>query len=65
MGTVMGLLKELTGALTGDGRTEARGRAEKQAVEKGSPVTDDSVTADLEEVREEHGDVPLREDPPE
>ena len=65
MGKVMGLLREITGALTGDRRTEARGRAEGEAAGQGTPVTGESLAADLEEVREEHGDVPLRHDPPE
>jgi uncharacterized protein YjbJ (UPF0337 family) len=64
MGKLTGLLKEVTGALTGDRRTEARGRAEEAAADRGVPLTDDEVAEELEEVREEHGDVPLREEAP-
>ena len=64
MGKLTGLLREITGALTGDRRTEARGRAEERAAERGTPVTDESLARNMEEVRKDHGDVPLREDPP-
>jgi uncharacterized protein YjbJ (UPF0337 family) len=63
VGKLTGLLKEITGSITGDRRTEARGRAEERAAERGGPVTDESIAQELEEVREEHGDVPLREVP--
>lgn len=64
MGKLTGLLREITGALTGDRRTEARGRAEERAADRDTPVTDESVDRRLKEVREQHGDIPLREDPP-
>ncbi len=59
MGRLTGLLREVTGALTGDRRTEARGRAEEEAARHGGTVSDEQVAEALEEVREEHGDVPL------
>jgi uncharacterized protein YjbJ (UPF0337 family) len=62
VGKLSALLKEITGALTGDRRTEARGRAEEDAAERGEPVTDRAVAEELEEVREEHGDVEPRDD---
>ena len=62
MGRLSGLLREITGALTGDRRTEARGRAQERAAEVGGTVDQASLSEQLEEVREEHGDVPLRDD---
>ncbi|HZQ58423.1 MAG TPA: hypothetical protein VFA84_10315 [Acidimicrobiales bacterium] len=64
MGKLTGLLRELTGALTGDRRTEARGRAETKAAHEGAPVTDASVERDLDAVREQQGDIRPREGPP-
>ncbi len=64
MGKVTAPLKEITGALTGDRRTEARGRAEELAAERGEAVTGESVAAQLQEVREQHGDIPLDEASP-
>ena len=64
MGKLTGLLREITGAITGDRRTEARGRAEERAADGGGRVTDETIGQELEEVREEHGDVPLREEGP-
>ena len=50
-------MKEITEALTGDRRTEARGRAEEHAAEYAAPVTKGSVTEHLDDVRRQHGDV--------
>ena len=63
MGRVRGLLKEITGALTGDRRGEARGRAEEEAADQSGTPTDELVGRELREVRLEHGDIPLDDDP--
>ena len=67
MGRLSGLLREITGALTGDRRTEARGRAEERAAAErqagpDGDVTREAVEEHLQDMREEHGDIPRRED---
>ena len=63
VGRITALLREVTGALTGDRRTEARGRAEEAAAERGAQVGEPQVSDALREVREEHGDLPVDEGP--
>ncbi len=58
--SMKGKLKEVLGAVTGDRRVEAQGRAEKKVARPDVPVdavTDEVVDDEQESVREDHGDV--------
>jgi len=58
---LMGEVKETVGAVTGDRRVEAEGRAEKRAADPDDPVdevTDEVVDRETHEVREDHNDIP-------
>jgi len=55
------MLKEITGALTGDRRTQAHGRAEEAAAAQDTAVTDDDRRRALDDVRKQHGDIPPHE----
>jgi uncharacterized protein YjbJ (UPF0337 family) len=58
---VMGEVKETVGAVTGDRRVEAEGRAEKRAADPRDPldeVTDEVVERETHEVRQQHDDIP-------
>lgn len=54
-------VKEVVGAVTGDRRVEAEGRAEQRAADADAPldsVTDDAVHQEERDVKKEHHDMP-------
>jgi uncharacterized protein YjbJ (UPF0337 family) len=58
--SVKGKIKEVLGALTGDRRVEAQGRAEEKVARPDVPVdevTDEVVDDEHESVRKDHGDI--------
>jgi uncharacterized protein YjbJ (UPF0337 family) len=58
--SVKGKIKEVLGALTGDRRVEAEGRAEEKVARPDVPVdevTDEVVDDEHESVRKDHGDI--------
>ena len=55
-----GKAKEVLGAVTGDRRVEAKGRAEEKAADPENPgddVTDELVAREEDAVRRRHGDI--------
>ena len=55
-----GKVKEIVGAVTGDRRVEAEGRAEEKVARPDLPVdevTDEVVDEEHEAVRKDHGDI--------
>lgn len=55
----VGRVKEVLGAVTGDRRVEAKGRAEEKAADAEDPgddVTDELVAREEDAVRKRHGD---------
>jgi uncharacterized protein YjbJ (UPF0337 family) len=56
-----GDVKEIVGAVTGDRRVEAEGRADKRVANPDDPVdeaTDEVVGQETDEVRQQHHDIP-------
>jgi len=60
-GSVLSEVKETVGAVTGDRKVEAEGRAEKRVANPGDPadeITDELVEREAHEVRQQHHDIP-------
>lgn len=58
--SVKGKIKEVLGAVTGDRRVEAQGRAEEKIARPDVPVddvTDEVIDDEHESVRKDHGDI--------